>query len=96
MTMVVTSAALFRIRAEEAKPVAPRQSSIAITEPKRTGPVDFEKEILPILNNNCLACHNQTKAKADLILENPQTILKGGESGPAVVPGKSGDSLRMV
>ena len=46
-----------------------------------------------MLKNNCLACHNQTTTKAELILENPQTILKGGESGPAVVPGKSSDSL---
>src|SRR5262249_38252409 len=57
--------------------------------------VDFEKEILPILKNNCLACHNQTKAKADLVLEAPQTILKGGESGPAAIPGKSSESLLL-
>lgn len=68
---------------------------IAIAELKRTDTIDFEREILPILKNNCLACHNQTKAKADLILETPQTILKGGESGPAVVPGKSAESLLL-
>jgi WD40 repeat protein len=68
---------------------------LAIAEVKRTDTVDFEREILPVLKNNCLACHNQTKAKADLILETPQTILKGGESGPAIVPGKSGESLLL-
>ncbi len=55
--------------------------------------VDFEREILPLLKANCLACHNKTTTKADLILETPATILKGGESGPAVVPGKSAESL---
>jgi WD40 repeat protein len=70
-----------------------KEQAISIAELKRTDPVDFEREILPVLKNNCLACHNQTKAKADLILETPQTILKGGESGPAVVPGKSTESL---
>jgi WD40 repeat protein len=70
-----------------------KEPPITIATVKRTDPVDFEREILPVLKNNCLACHNQTKAKADLILETPQTILKGGESGPAVVPGKSTESL---
>jgi WD40 repeat protein len=79
-----------------AEPEAPKdRQPIAIAENKRTDAVDFEREILPILKNNCLACHNQTKAKADLILETPQTILKGGESGPAVRPGKSAESLLL-
>src|SRR5207249_9855082 len=70
-------------------------SGISISEIQGTEPVDFEREILPVLKNNCLACHNQTKAKADLVLETPQTILKGGENGPAVVPGKSAASLLL-
>ena len=67
--------------------------ALPIADMKRNDPVDFEKEILPVLKNNCLACHNQTKAKAGLILETPQTILRGGDSGPAVVPGNSVESL---
>jgi WD40 repeat protein len=70
-----------------------RKPSLSIAELKRSSTVDFEKEILPILKNNCLACHNQTKAKADFVLETPQTILKGGESGPAIIPGNSSESL---
>ena len=69
--------------------------SISIAKIKHSGPVDFEREILPILNNNCLACHNQTKPKGGLILETPQTILKGGDTGPAVVPKKPGESLLL-
>ena len=57
--------------------------------------VDFEKEILPILKNNCLACHGESKPKAGLVLETPQSILKGGDSGPAVVPGKSAESILL-
>src|SRR6266508_1746462 len=84
-----------RIFAADKSATPNQNSSISIEELKRSTPVDFEKEILPILKNNCLACHNQTKAKADLVLETPQTILKGGESGPAVVPGKSAESLLL-
>jgi WD40 repeat protein len=58
----------------------------------RKEPVDFEKEILPILRANCLACHSSTKARADLILETPKTIRVGGDEGPAVIPGKGAES----
>src|SRR6187401_1674992 len=71
---------------------------IAITELKHEGPVDFEKEILPIFRRNCLACHSATEAESDLVLESPRTILKGGAEGPAVVPGKGSESrlLRLA
>ena len=59
-------------------------------------PVDFEKEILPILKNNCIACHGQTKPKAGLNLETPPSILKGGDSGPAVVPHDPDKSLLYI
>jgi WD40 repeat protein len=75
--------------------VASTCEATTITDIQRADSVDFQREILPILKNNCLACHNQTKAKAELNLETPQTILKGGESGPAVVPGKAAESLLL-
>jgi WD40 repeat protein len=59
------------------------------------GKVDFQQEVLPLLRDNCLACHNSTRAKADLVLETPATILKGGENGPAVVPGNAKASLLL-
>src|SRR4051812_31385437 len=72
-----------------------QRKPISITKIDRKTPVDFEKEILPVLKNNCLACHNRTTTKADLVLETPQDILKGGESGKVVVPKRSGDSLLL-
>src|SRR5262245_22408440 len=80
--------------AEDEKPTE-RPGAISIAQIKREAPIDFENEILPIFKKNCLACHNKTKAKADLILETPQTILKGAESGAVVLPGKSGESLLL-
>lgn len=67
--------------------------ALPVAEVKHDGPVDFEKEILPILRRNCLACHNATDAESELVLETPQTILKGGSEGPGVVPGKAEESL---
>ena len=63
-------------------------AGLEVKEVKRGKPVDFQNEILPILRNNCLACHNATDAESDLSLETPQTIAKGGSEGAVVVPGK--------
>ncbi len=88
------------VRADDA-PKKPKPKSaasaapIAIADLKRDKPVDFESEILPALRRNCIACHNSTKSEDHLVLETPQTILKGGDSGPAVVPKKSGESLLL-
>lgn len=68
---------------------------IAIDVPVRTRPVDFEADIKPLLRANCLACHNEKKDSGSLILEAAAQIVKGGEHGPAIVPGKSADSLLL-
>src|SRR5687767_5229300 len=41
---------------------------LSIENIARDTPVDFEKEILPILRANCSACHNERKAEANLVL----------------------------
>src|SRR5262249_22475593 len=41
------------------------------------------------------ACHNKTTAKGKLVLETPQDMLKGGDSGPAIAP-KKGSSSRLL
>jgi hypothetical protein len=68
---------------------------IPIAEIKRDTPVDFEKEVLPILRKNCVACHNASQAESKLVLESPQAILKGGDSGPSAVAGKGAESLLL-
>ncbi|MCH7725896.1 MAG: hypothetical protein IH991_05360, partial [Planctomycetes bacterium] len=74
-------------------PNAASGKPIAIAEIKHDGMVDFQREVLPILQRNCLACHNAAEAESDLILETPKSILKGGAEGPAVVPGKGAESM---
>ncbi|MBN8246562.1 MAG: hypothetical protein J0L84_03870 [Verrucomicrobia bacterium] len=59
----------------------------------RQDPVDFHRDVLPALQVNCLPCHNKTTSKADLRMETPADMLRGGESGPAIVPGKSAESM---
>src|SRR5262249_35442548 len=49
----------------------------------------FEKKIRPALAENCYRCHSHAagKHKGGLLLDSRDGIRKGGESGPAVVPG---------
>ncbi len=53
----------------------------------------FEKSVRPVLVGNCIACHGPEKQKAKLRLDSRAAALAGGESGPAVVPGKPEASL---
>src|SRR5438132_13374913 len=47
----------------------------------------FEKEIRPLLAERCFKCHGGEKTKAGLRLTSRASILSGGDSGPAGVPG---------
>ena len=53
---------------------------------------DFFRDVYPFLRGNCVACHNKTTTKAGLNMETPGLLRKGGESGPAVLPGKGAES----
>ncbi len=53
----------------------------------------FESQVRPILVNRCQSCHGEAKQKGGLRLDALSTMLKGGDTGPAVVPGKPEDSL---
>lgn len=50
-------------------------------------PGGFEQSIAPILVRHCLGCHNATDPKGHLDLSRRATMLKGGDSGAAIVPG---------
>ncbi|QDU48477.1 PSD1 and planctomycete cytochrome C domain-containing protein [Gimesia panareensis] len=45
---------------------------------------DFEKEIVPLLINRCLECHQEQNASGNLVLTTRAGLLKGGDSGPAL------------
>src|SRR5688572_1125575 len=46
-----------------------------------------------IFVRSCVECHASDEPEANLVLESFESLMKGGESGPSIVPGKSSDSL---
>ena len=54
--------------------------------------VDFSRDIGPILSKSCYRCHGPKKQQGGLDLHVPERALAGGDSGPAIVPGKSAES----
>lgn len=52
----------------------------------------FKKHVKPILEKNCLRCHGGKKVESDFDLSDREGLLKGGQIGVAVVPGKSKES----
>ena len=56
------------------------------------GPVSYG-QVRAVFARHCLACHDAKEAEGELVLETHAALLKGGERGPAVVPGRNGESL---
>jgi hypothetical protein len=53
----------------------------------------FEKNVRPLLVEHCFKCHGNGKTKGGLNLASRDGMLKGGDSGPAIVPGEAAKSL---
>ena len=61
--------------------------------PRRTALEFFEKSVRPVLVERCQTCHGATKQKGGPSARLARGGAQGGETGPAVVPGKPGESL---
>lgn len=66
----------------------------AAAEPE-AGIAFFEAKIRPVLVEQCYQCHSEAKQRGGLRLDSKSALLKGGDSGPSLVPGQPGKSLLM-
>ncbi|MEO7516491.1 MAG: DUF1549 domain-containing protein [Verrucomicrobiota bacterium] len=55
--------------------------------------INFGQEIKPILETSCTKCHGHGKDKGGFRIDDRETFLKGGDTGPAIIVGKSAESL---
>jgi hypothetical protein len=63
--------------------------------PAATAPVDFGKDVQPLLAEKCYGCHGPRRQEAGLRFDVKADALKGSENGPVIVPGKSAESLMI-
>src|SRR5579859_2190353 len=58
-------------------------------------PRDFNSQVAPILQKNCLACHSSAAKMGGLVMESYGGLIKGGAHGQVIIPGKA-DESRMI
>src|SRR5262249_22530385 len=73
---------------------APGAAPTARSAP-RSGADFFEKRIRPLLVEHCQQCHGPRKRQGGLRVDSRAALLRGGDSGPAIVPGQPENS-RLV
>jgi hypothetical protein len=75
--IVVMAAGAVTLHAQEVKAEA------------KGGEVSFKEDVLPLFRKHCLPCHAEAESNpSGLSLDSRELLMKGGENGAAVVPGK--------
>ncbi|HND52486.1 MAG TPA: PSD1 and planctomycete cytochrome C domain-containing protein [Pirellulaceae bacterium] len=88
-----SSGSRFAASADEPPAAQPKPDAIAAASPEDIE--FFEKRVRPVLAARCYECHgaNAEKRRGGLRLDSRQAVLKGGDTGPAAVPGDLEKSL---
>jgi mono/diheme cytochrome c family protein len=71
-----------------------RMTTFGATPPPATS--FYAKRINPVLDANCVSCHGAGKVQGGLRLDSYESLMKGGQDGPAIVAGKPEESLLLV
>jgi WD40 repeat protein len=56
----------------------------------------YARQVKPFLTKYCAECHRPGKTRGDLDLSDVKSMTRGGQNGPAFVPGKPDDSLLVT
>src|SRR5262249_35746437 len=65
-----------------------------VTGPEvRSAPVDFVKDIQPILAEHCYQCHGPKRSESGLRLDHKGSAMRGGDHGPVIVPRDASGSV---
>ena len=63
-------------------------AAAAFAGPAERAPV-YPTLVRPVLQRHCVTCHAPGAARGGLILDTPEAILKGGDHGPVITPGRA-------
>jgi mono/diheme cytochrome c family protein len=75
-----------------ASPTSHAALDLSKLAPAATRPIDFAKEVAPVLESSCLRCHNAERSKGKFQLDTREHALKGGDNGIDIMPGESAKS----
>ncbi len=92
--LLAACAALSWGAALAAQQSGPAKAPVAAPQAARR-PVDYQRDIKPLLEARCGECHNGIKRKGGLALQTYADILDGGKDGPIVRPGHSAGSMLL-
>jgi cytochrome c553 len=93
LTLLVLLAGNAKLGAHEpSQPPAGRENA-AQAAPDLAGVEFFEKQVRPLLVARCQGCHGPQKQKGNLRLDSRAAVLRGGDTGPAIVPLMADESL---
>ena len=81
--------------ADEKKDKAP-PTPIPAAVLTRTDPIDYLKDVQPIIANKCTVCHSGTELRGKYDMGSHAAVMKGGKRGVAVVAGKPMESNFFV
>jgi mono/diheme cytochrome c family protein len=68
-------------------------AGVRIGTAEADAPPSLARDVEPLFKQQCVLCHNEGLAQAGLRLDSREMALKGGVSGPALVPGNASASL---
>src|SRR5215217_4305301 len=74
-------------------PVVQRSARQQLPAAPAAAPVEFARDIQPILEGQCYECHGPKKARGRLRFDRKSSVFTGGMSGPAIAPGDSENSV---
>jgi hypothetical protein len=74
----------------------PMALSFDVKQAKDNSTPDYARDIQPLLHGKCGGCHGKNSPQAGLSVMTRADLLKGGKSGPAIVPGSSSSSLLLL
>ena len=69
--------------------------SLLISSLASAAEIDYSRQVAPILTKYCAGCHNADDLDGELSVTSFEALMKGGESGTSVVPGKA-DESRLI
>lgn len=65
----------------------------AWADDKQAAAPDFQRDVLPIFEAKCLSCHGAKRRGGKLDMRTLESMLTGGDTGPAIKPGNAPKSL---